>query len=161
MLDLQPHILPPRIRNTIRSGPQHEFSMRLRHPGTVQRDGMEDTATNTPFRANDRANHLYGGFSLFNGQTTANPEAKSAQGGYRINLPTLRKGWDMYGALASSDSHTNQKPELITVIHVLQIVRVRKMQSAKIVIFTNSKYGVQGLNEAFLASGDEMAIVHP
>lgn len=53
----------------------------------------------------------------------------------------------MYGALASSDGHTNQKAELTAVIRALQLVRLRRVQCGKLSIFTDSKYVIQGLNE--------------
>ena len=53
----------------------------------------------------------------------------------------------MYGALASSDKHTNQKAELIAVIRALQLVRLRNISCAKITIRTDSHYAVQGFND--------------
>lgn len=87
------------------------------------------------------------GCCLSNGQVIGDPEVKPARGGYGIHLPTLPKGWDMYGALGPSDSHTNQRAELTAVIRALQLVRLRKISCAKINIFTDSKHAVQGLNE--------------
>ena len=71
----------------------------------------------------------------------------SNRGGYGIHFPTLPNGWDMYGALGSGDSHTNQKAELTALIRALQLVRLRKVPCTSISIFTDSKYAVQGLNE--------------
>ena len=87
------------------------------------------------------------GCCLFNGHDAGALEAKPAQGGYGIHFPNLPSGWDMYGALSSSDSHTNQKAELTAVIRALQLVRLRKIPCTSISIFTDSKYAVQGLNE--------------
>ena len=87
------------------------------------------------------------GCCLSNGLAAGDPEAKPARGGYGIHFPTLPNGWDMYGALASRDGHTNQKAELTAVIRSLQLVRVRKISCTSISIFTDSKYAVQGLNE--------------
>ena len=87
------------------------------------------------------------GCCLSNGLAARDPEAKPARGGYGIHFPTLPYGWDMYGALASSDSHTNQKAELTAVIRALQLVRLRNISCAKISIFTDSKYAEQGLND--------------
>lgn len=87
------------------------------------------------------------GCCLSNGLATADPEAKPARGGYGIHFPTLPSGWDMYGALAPSDSQTNQKAELTAVIRALQLVRLRKITCGKISIFTDSKYAVQALND--------------
>ena len=87
------------------------------------------------------------GCCLSNGVTARDPEGKPARGGYGIHFPTLSDGWDMYGALSSSDSHTNQKAELTAVIRALQLVRRRNISCAKISIFTDSKYAVQGLND--------------
>ena len=87
------------------------------------------------------------GCCLSNGLAAGNPEAKPAQGGYGIHFPTLPNGWDMYGALASKDGHTNQKAELTAIIRALQLIRLRNVQCEKISIFTDSKYAVQGLNE--------------
>ena len=82
-----------------------------------------------------------------NGNAAQDPEAKPALGGYGIHFPTLPNGWDMYGALASGNNHTNQKAELTAVIRALQIVRLREVPCEKISIFTDSKYVVQGLND--------------
>lgn len=87
------------------------------------------------------------GCCLFNGQAARDPEAKPARGGYGIHFPTLPNGWDMYGALASSDGHTNQKAELTAVIRALQLVRLREIPCANVSIFTDSKYAVDGLND--------------
>ena len=87
------------------------------------------------------------GCCLTSGQVAGDPEVKPARGGYGIHFPTLPSGWDMHGALASSDTHTNQKAELTAVIRALQLVRLRKIPCAKIDVFTDSKYAVQGLNE--------------
>lgn len=87
------------------------------------------------------------GCCLSNGVVTGDPEGKPARGGYGIHFPTLPDGWDMYGALSSRDSHTNQKAELTAVIRALQLVRSRNISCAKISIFTDSKYAVQGLND--------------
>lgn len=87
------------------------------------------------------------GCCLSNGLAAGDPEAKPARGGYGIHFPTLPSGWDMYGALAPSDSHTNQKAELIAIIRALQLVRLRKIPCVKISVFTDSKYAVQALNE--------------
>lgn len=87
------------------------------------------------------------GCCLSNGLATVDPEAKPARGGYGIYFPTLPKEWHMCGALASSDSHTNQKAELTAVIRALQLVRLRRIPCANISIFTDSKYAVQALNE--------------
>ncbi|KAL9131062.1 MAG: hypothetical protein Q9175_006860, partial [Cornicularia normoerica] len=87
------------------------------------------------------------GCCLCNGNAARDPEAKPALGGYGIHFPTLPNGWDMYAALASGDTHTNQKAELTAVIRALQLVRLRRIPCANISIFTDSKYAVQGLNE--------------
>ena len=87
------------------------------------------------------------GCCLSNGVATGDPEGKPARGGYGIHFPTLPNGWDMYGALSSSGSHTNQKAELTAVIRALQLVRRRNISCAKISIFTDSNYAVQGLND--------------
>ena len=87
------------------------------------------------------------GCCLSNGVATGDPEGKPARGGYGIHFPTLPHGWDMYGALSSGDSHTNQKAELTAVIRALQLVRRRNISCAKISIFTDSNYAVQGLND--------------
>ena len=87
------------------------------------------------------------GCCLSNGLAAADPKAKPARGGYGIHFPTLPSGWDMYGALASSDSHTNQKAELTAVIRALQLVRLRKLNCENISIFTDSKYAEQALND--------------
>ena len=87
------------------------------------------------------------GCCLHNGNTAHDSEVPPALGGYGIHFPTLPNGWDMYGALASGDSHTNQKAELTAVLRALQIVRLRKIPCAKISIFTDSKYAVDGLND--------------
>ena len=87
------------------------------------------------------------GCCLSNGHAAADPEVRPARGGYGIHFPTLPDGWDMYGALASNDSHTNQKAELTAVIRALQLVRLRNIPCVKLSIFTDSKYAVQGLND--------------
>lgn len=87
------------------------------------------------------------GCCLSNGLASVDSEAKSARGGYGIHFPTLPDGWDMYGALASSDSHTNQKAELTAIIRALQLVRLRNISCARISVFTDSKYAVQALND--------------
>ena len=87
------------------------------------------------------------GCCLSNGVAAGDREGKPARGGYGIHFPTLPNGWDMYGALASSDSHTNQKAELTAVIRALQLVRRRNISCARINIFTDSNYAVQGLND--------------
>ena len=87
------------------------------------------------------------GCCLSNGVAAGDPEGKPARGGYGIHFPTLPYGWDMYGALSSSDSHTNQKAELTAVIRALQLVCRRNISCAKISIFTDSKYAEQGLND--------------
>lgn len=87
------------------------------------------------------------GCCLSNALAAGDTEPKPARGGYGIHFPTLPNGWDMYGALASSDGHTNQKAELTAVIRALQLVRLRRVQCGKLSIFTDSKYVVQGLNE--------------
>ena len=87
------------------------------------------------------------GCCLSNGLAALNPEDKPIRGGYGIHFPTLPNGWDMYGALAPSDKHTNQKAELTALIRALQLFRVRKVPCTSISIFTKSKYAVQGLNE--------------
>ena len=87
------------------------------------------------------------GCCLNNGNAAQDPEAKPVLGGYGIHFPTLPNEWDLYGALASGEPHTNQKAELTAVIRALQIVRRRKLPCDKISIFTDSKYAVQGLNE--------------
>ena len=87
------------------------------------------------------------GCCLSNGVAAGDPGAKPARGGYGIHFPTLPNGWDMYGALASNDNHTNQKAELTAVVRALQLVRRRNISCAKISIFTDSKYAVQGLND--------------
>ena len=87
------------------------------------------------------------GCCLSNGLATVDSEGKPARGGYGIHFPTLPNGWDMYGALSSENSHTNQKAELTAVIRALQLVRRRNISCARISIFTDSKYVVQGLND--------------
>ena len=87
------------------------------------------------------------GCCLSNGVAAGGPEGKPARGGYGIHFPTLPNGWDMYGALSSNDSHTNQKAEITAVIRALQLVRRRNLSCAKISIFTDSNYAVQGLND--------------
>ena len=87
------------------------------------------------------------GCCLNNGNAAHDPEVPPALGGYGIHFPTLPNGWDLYGALASGDPHTNQKAELTAVIRALQIVRLRKIPCEKISIFTDSKYAVDGLND--------------
>lgn len=87
------------------------------------------------------------GCCLSNGVAAGDSESKPARGGYGIYFPNLPNGWDIYGALASSVGHTNQKAELTAVIRALQFVRLRKMPCENISIFTDSKYAVQGLNE--------------
>ena len=87
------------------------------------------------------------GCCLSNGVATGDPEGKPARGGYGIHFPTLPDGWDMYGALSSSGTHTNQKAELTAVIRALQLVHRRNISCAKISIFTDSDYAVKGLNE--------------
>lgn len=87
------------------------------------------------------------GCCLSDGQAIEDHEAKPVRGGYGIHFPSLPSGWDMYSALARSGNPTNQKAELTAVIRALQLVRLRKVPCAKISIFTDSKYAVQGLNE--------------
>ena len=87
------------------------------------------------------------GCCLSNGVAAGDPEGKPARGGYGIHFPTLPDGWDMYGALASSDNHTNQRAELTAVIRALQLVRRRNISCARINIFTDSNYAVEGLND--------------
>ena len=87
------------------------------------------------------------GCCLNNGNAAQEAEARPVLGGYGIHFPTLPDGWDLYGALASGEPHTNQKAELTAVIRALQIVRLRNVPCDKISIFTDSKYAVQGLNE--------------
>lgn len=87
------------------------------------------------------------GCCLSTGKAIEDTETKSATGGYCIHFPTLPNGWDMYGALASGDNHTNQKAELTAVIRALQLVRLRKIPCGRISIFTDSKYAVEGLND--------------
>lgn len=87
------------------------------------------------------------GCCLSNPLAAGDTEPKPVRGGYGIHFPTLPDGWDMYGALASSDGHNNQKAELIAVIRALQLIRLRRLQCEKLSIFTDSEYAVQGLNE--------------
>ena len=87
------------------------------------------------------------GCCVSKGLAALNSEDMSLRGGYGIHFPTLPSGWDMYGALASSDSHTIQKAELTALIRALRLVHLRKVPCTSISLFTNSKYAVQGLNE--------------
>ena len=86
------------------------------------------------------------GCCLSNGVAAGGSEAEPARGGYGVHLSNLPNGWDFYGALASSDSHTDQKAGLTAVIRALQFVRLRKIPCENISIFTDSEYAVKGLN---------------
>lgn len=87
------------------------------------------------------------GCCLSNGLPLMGPPDEFTRGGYGIHFPTLPNGWDMYGALASSDSHTNHKAELTAIIRALQLVRLRNISCTSISVFTDSAYAVQALND--------------
>ncbi|CAF9936806.1 MAG: Ribonuclease H1 [Alectoria fallacina] len=88
------------------------------------------------------------GCCLSNGQVVLQgSNVSSPQGRYGIHFPSLPNGWDIHSALSRDKINTNQRAELTAVIRALQIVRRRGLLCGRIVLFTDSDYAVQGLNE--------------
>ena len=83
------------------------------------------------------------GSCLRNGES----EQKTARAGYGIHFPQLSRDWDIANQLSITESHTNQRAELLAVIRALQLVRARNLSREQVSIFTDSMYAVQGLNE--------------
>lgn len=82
------------------------------------------------------------GCCLGNGQANS-----IAQAGYGIHVPNLPLGWDAGSPLMLTQRATKQRAELTTVIHALQLVKVRGFNVKRARIYTDSNYAVQGLNE--------------
>ena len=62
-------------------------------------------------------------------------------------LPSLPLGWDVCSAIQEGTWHTNQIEEHVAVLLAVQLIRLRKIPCSAVSILTDSKYGVQGLND--------------